>query len=141
MLKNNNVAAQKVMERCDLLASFSEEPGCITRRFASPPMHQVHSAITSWLRDIGVPVEIDAIGNLIGHYEGSHPHAKTLVIGIESDILFPIREQELLVSLIPGASLEVIHSLYGHDGFLLEFKQIEQLVKHFISLSPTPCIA
>jgi homoserine O-acetyltransferase len=67
--------------------------------------------------------------------------AKTLVIGIESDILFPIREQELLASLIPGASLEVIHSLYGHDGFLLEFKQIEQLVKHFIAHSPTPCIA
>jgi homoserine O-acetyltransferase/O-succinyltransferase len=63
--------------------------------------------------------------------------AKTLVIGIESDILFPLREQELLASLIPGASFEVINSLYGHDGFLLEFKQIEQLVKHFISHSPT----
>jgi homoserine O-acetyltransferase len=64
--------------------------------------------------------------------------AKTLVIGIESDILFPLCEQELLASLIPDASLEIIHSLYGHDGFLLEFKQIEQLVKHFISHSPTP---
>jgi homoserine O-acetyltransferase len=63
--------------------------------------------------------------------------AKTLVIGIESDILFPLREQEQLASLIPDASFKVIHSLYGHDGFLLEYKQIEQLVKHFISHSST----
>jgi len=46
--------------------------------------------------------------------------ARTLVIGIESDLLFPIAEQQVLASGIPGATLEIIHSLYGHDGFLVE---------------------
>jgi homoserine O-acetyltransferase len=58
--------------------------------------------------------------------------ARTLVIGIGSDILFPVAEQQVLATLIPGADLQVIQSLYGHDGFLLEFVQIGQLVKGFL---------
>jgi homoserine O-acetyltransferase len=46
--------------------------------------------------------------------------SNTLVIGIKSDALFPIVEQEFLAKQIPGASFQVIDSLYGHDGFLIE---------------------
>jgi homoserine O-acetyltransferase len=60
--------------------------------------------------------------------------ARTLVIGIESDILFPSQEQQLLASLIPGACFKTIDSLYGHDGFLLEFGQIGKLVGDFIGI-------
>ncbi len=62
--------------------------------------------------------------------------ARTLVIGIETDILFPLAEQRLLASLIPGASYHSIRSLYGHDGFLLEFGQIERLVRDFLLYTP-----
>jgi len=65
-----------------------------------------------------------------------HIKARTLVIGIQSDILFPLQEQKTLAELIPGAHHEVISSLYGHDGFLLEYTQIEQLIKGFLSESP-----
>jgi len=58
--------------------------------------------------------------------------AAALVISIDTDILFPPAEQQLLASLIPGASYHSIYSLYGHDGFLLEFEGIERLVKAFI---------
>jgi homoserine O-acetyltransferase len=63
--------------------------------------------------------------------------AKTLVIGIESDILFPLSEQEFLSAGIPGASLEIIHSLYGHDGFLVEFEQLESIVTKFYKRKPS----
>jgi len=55
------------------------------------------------------------IGNAL-----SKINAKTLVIGISSDLLFPIQEQKILASLIPVAELEIITSPYGHDGFLTE---------------------
>jgi homoserine O-acetyltransferase len=58
--------------------------------------------------------------------------AKTLVIGITSDILFPLPEQQLLASSIPGAQFRAIDSLYGHDGFLLEFEQIEKEVRNLL---------
>lgn len=60
--------------------------------------------------------------------------AKTLVIGISSDILFPVKEQEFLAENIPGATLEVISSDYGHDGFLMETKTISELLKKHLSI-------
>ena len=59
--------------------------------------------------------------------------AKTLVIGISSDILFPISEQQFLADNIRGAHLEIIDSLYGHDGFLLEFEKIETCITKFLN--------
>ncbi len=57
--------------------------------------------------------------------------SKTLVIGIESDLLFPVSEQKFLASAIPSAKLEIIHSLYGHDGFLVEFDQLRTFLTEF----------
>ena len=41
------------------------------------------------------------------------------VIGIDSDRLFPVEEQKLIASCIPGAVYHEITSKFGHDGFLL----------------------
>jgi len=54
--------------------------------------------------------------------------AQTKVIGISSDLLFPVAEQEFLAQHIPNASLHIINSLYGHDGFLLEFEAITKIL-------------
>ena len=61
--------------------------------------------------------------------------AKTLVIGIESDILFPLSEQKYLSQHIPNATLEVITSIYGHDGFLVEFDQLKKIITHYFNKS------
>lgn len=58
--------------------------------------------------------------------------AKTLVIGIQSDVLYPFTEQEYLQKTIPGAELLNIGSDFGHDGFLLEYEKIETALKKFI---------
>lgn len=58
--------------------------------------------------------------------------AKTLVIGISSDILFPPLEQEFLAAYIPNAQLAIIDSNYGHDGFLLEWDALTRLLEEFI---------
>lgn len=58
--------------------------------------------------------------------------ARTLVIGIVSDVLYPISEQEYLQETIPGAQLLSIASDFGHDGFLLEYEKIETALKNFI---------
>lgn len=58
--------------------------------------------------------------------------AKTLSIGITTDQLFPLREQQYLADHIPGAVFKAIHSPYGHDGFLLENTAISALVNQFL---------
>ena len=57
--------------------------------------------------------------------------ARTLVVGIESDILFPLSEQKFIADHIPGAQLEVLQSLYGHDGFLADVEALKRIVKQF----------
>lgn len=59
--------------------------------------------------------------------------AQALVIGIESDVLFPPEEQAFLAKNLPDAYLEIIDSHYGHDGFLIEYEQIATLVGDFMN--------
>ncbi len=49
---------------------------------------------------------------------------RTLIIGINSDILCPLEEQRLMANHMPAAELVVIDSAYGHDGFLVESEKI-----------------
>ena len=57
--------------------------------------------------------------------------AKTLVVAIDSDILFPVSEQKFLAENIPHAQYAELTSLYGHDGFLVEFEQLDTVIKQF----------
>lgn len=59
--------------------------------------------------------------------------ARTLVIGIVSDFLFPIEEQDFLAKNIKGASLVRIDSSYGHDGFLVETEKISRIIADFLT--------
>jgi homoserine O-acetyltransferase len=58
--------------------------------------------------------------------------AKAHVISLQSDLLFPAKEQVFLAENIPGASFYSIPSVYGHDGFLLEYEAISIIVTDFI---------
>lgn len=52
--------------------------------------------------------------------------AKTFIIGITSDLLCPVPEQQFLAEHIPDATFVAIDSVYGHDGFLVETNAITQ---------------
>jgi homoserine O-acetyltransferase len=60
--------------------------------------------------------------------------AKTLVVGIDSDRLFPVEGQRVIAAgihgNIDGGHAVVIRSEYGHDGFLIEDELVtEQLTR------------
>jgi homoserine O-acetyltransferase len=57
--------------------------------------------------------------------------ARTLVLGISSDVLFPPSEQQFLAQHIPGATYAEMDSQFGHDGFLIETAQITQFLEQF----------
>lgn len=51
-----------------------------------------------------------------------------LVIGIDSDVLYPLSEQRELESHLPNAELAVLHAPHGHDSFLIERDTVNDLV-------------
>ncbi|KAL7581675.1 hypothetical protein ACA910_022222 [Epithemia clementina (nom. ined.)] len=56
-----------------------------------------------------------------------------LVMGIDSDVLYPLHEQTHLADHMPNSVLKVIHSDEGHDGFLLEQDQVGGHIVEFLS--------
>ena len=82
-------SAHTVMQRCDILGTYSEEANRLVRPFASSAMHKVNETVTQWMRNAGMSVQQDAIGNLIGRYEAYSenkrgPH-KILLLGSHLD--------------------------------------------------------
>ena len=73
----------------------------------------------------------------LGRHRGGVPaalatiRARTLVLGISSDVLFPVREQRELAQGIAGAVYNELDSGFGHDGFLLETVRITQQLERF----------
>ncbi|MEX8546993.1 MAG: homoserine O-acetyltransferase [Mucilaginibacter sp.] len=63
--------------------------------------------------------------------------AKTLVIAIASDILFPPDEQRFLYRNIPGAAFAEVESLFGHDGFLIETEALSKIIYSFLKQQVT----
>lgn len=67
----------------------------------------------------------------------SRVQADTLVIGIDSDRLYPPSQQRDLARTIRSADLSILPSSYGHDGFLIEFEAMTPLVAKALG-SPRP---
>ena len=68
-----------------------------------------------------------------GEYEAvlrGIPHP-ALAIGIRSDVLYPLAEQEELARLMPNARLSVMEHDHGHDTFLIEQEALSRIVQEW----------
>ena len=74
-------SAARVLERCDALAAISEETGRLVRRFATPALREAVDTVGGWMRDAGLAVREDGVGNLIGR----HGEGPALVLGSHLD--------------------------------------------------------
>ncbi len=131
-------SARTVMERCDILGTYSEEPDRLTRRFATPPMRQANDAVAAWMRAVGMTVRQDPIGNLIGRYEASSPNAKTMLLGSHLDSVRDAGKYDgPLGVMVALACIERLHEQQHHLPFaieLLAFADEEGLRYHSIYL-------
>ena len=73
------------MQRCDALGKISEEPGRLTRTFASPAMKRANKLAGSWMREAGLTVREDAAFNLLGRLPSAQRNAKTFLLGSHLD--------------------------------------------------------
>jgi homoserine O-acetyltransferase len=63
--------------------------------------------------------------------------APVVVAGIDTDRLYPIHLQQEIADAVPTSDgLEVVPSLYGHDGFLVETEAVGALLRETLELSP-----
>jgi allantoate deiminase len=76
----------RAMARLDALRAFSDVPGQIHRLFLSPSHRQAAEAVAGMMRQAGCDsVEIDALGTVVGRYEGPTPGLPALIVGSHID--------------------------------------------------------
>jgi len=60
--------------------------------------------------------------------------ARTLVVAVDTDRLFLPEDSARIAQKVPGAQpLRLLHSEFGHDGFLIEFDQLGPIVTQFLA--------
>jgi homoserine O-acetyltransferase len=59
--------------------------------------------------------------------------AKSLVLSIDTDLLFTPEDQKLIHEHIPDSEFAVLKSFYGHDGFLIEFEEQNKIYGKFLN--------
>lgn len=91
--------AREVIARCQTLARFSEDKGCIRRTFLSPPMRDCHREIAGWIACLGATSRVDAAGNL--------------------RIVYPAADvQASAPRLLIGSHLDTVPNAGAYDGIL-----------------------
>ncbi len=80
-----NDRARRVIAECRRIAAMSEEPDRITRRFLTPPVHDVHALLRGRMESLGMTVHTDAAGNLRGLWQPAGARSKRLILGSHID--------------------------------------------------------
>lgn len=60
-----------------------------------------------------------------------------LVVSVSTDSLYPPEEQQVLANHLPNSRYEVLESLHGHDGFLIETESLSRKIADFRAANRT----
>jgi hydantoinase/carbamoylase family amidase len=76
---------ENVMRRLDQLAEFTDVPGELTRLYLSTAHKAAALQVQAWMGEAGMLAAIDAVGNVVGRYEGERPGLPALLLGSHID--------------------------------------------------------
>jgi allantoate deiminase len=77
--------ALRAIAECQHLATMTEEPGRITRRFLTPPVREVHAHLRRRMVGLGMEVSVDPAGNLRGVWKPPWDGERRLLLGSHID--------------------------------------------------------
>jgi allantoate deiminase len=77
--------AKRLIAECRQIATMTEEPGRITRRFLTAPVRVVHAHLRRRMEALQMGVHIDSIGNFRGVWEPANASERRLILGSHID--------------------------------------------------------
>lgn len=109
-LKVDIQQAARVMARADELAAISEAPDALTRVYLSPQHLQANQQVGEWMRQAGMTVWQDSVGNICGRYEGEQEGAQAILLGSHLDTVRNAGRYDGMLGVL--TAIEVVHSLH-----------------------------
>jgi OHCU decarboxylase len=74
-----------IMDMLDTIGAWSDAEDGLTCAYLTPAHRRTAAQLAKWMRDAGMQVQIDAVGNVVGRYAAAQAGAKTLVTGSHYD--------------------------------------------------------
>jgi len=75
----------QIMQWSEDLAQWSDDEGALTCAYMTNAHRATAAQLATWMREAGMQVEIDAVGNVVGRYLSDAPDAKTILTGSHYD--------------------------------------------------------
>lgn len=117
-----NPAAERVMARADALAAISETPDALTRVYLSAQHLQANQLVGEWMRQAGMTVWQDSVGNICGRYEGAQEGAQAVLLGSHLDTVRNAGRYDGMLGVL--AAIEVVDSLHQQGRHLAQAIEI-----------------
>ena len=115
------LAGAGLMARLDQLAALSERPGLLVRRCLTPEHARANALVGEWMRAGGMQVRTDAIGNVIGRYEGDAPDLPALLIGSHLDTVVDAGRYDGMLGVVSAiACVADLHARKTRLPFAIE---------------------
>jgi allantoate deiminase len=102
-------SALRIWEHCEALARCSEQPDALTRVFLSDQQRAANELVLGWMREAGMSARLDAIGNVVGRYEGNEPGLPCLMLGSHLDTVRDAGRYDGMLGVVAG--IECVHTL------------------------------
>lgn len=100
----------EIYRRLDQLGAISEEPGKLTRTFLSEAQRRASDLVLGWMRESGMSAHIDAIGNVVGRYEGDRSSLPALILGSHLDTVRDAGKYDGMLGVVTAiACVEELH--------------------------------
>lgn len=115
-------AAERVMARADALAAISETPDALTRVYLSTQHLQANQLVGEWMRQAGMTVWQDSVGNICGRYEGAQEGAQAVLLGSHLDTVRNAGRYDGMLGVL--AAIEVVDSLHQQGRHLAQAIEI-----------------
>jgi OHCU decarboxylase len=74
-----------ILAWADTLAQWSDSPDNLTCAYMTQAHRATAAQLAAWMKEAGMEVHIDAVGNVVGRYLSDTPDAKTLMTGSHYD--------------------------------------------------------
>jgi len=98
-----------IMERLDQMAGISESGEHLTRRCYTREHRRISDLTAKWMRVAGMEVREDAVGNVIGRYDGRTPRAPAIVLGSHLDTVVRAGRYDGALGML--AAIDCVRSL------------------------------
>ena len=95
----------RIYDRCNELALLSEDCVALTRIYLSEQHQQANQLVGTWMREAGMQVWQDAVGNICGRYEGVEPDASALLLGSHLDTVRNAGKYDGMLGVITAIEL------------------------------------